>query len=204
MSNARTLADFKPGTLGALATKSAVAGADITDLSVNTADLADASVTPAKQSQPLTRGTAQATTSGTAVDFTGIPSWVKRITVMLNGVSLSGTSSFVALQLGAGSVVTTGYSASSTNMSGTVTSTTFTQGFGINGGAAANAYNGHFICTNVTGNVWVVTGMFQTSGAVNAWTSVGSITLSGTLDRVRLASTSTDTFDAGSVNILYE
>ena len=40
----------------------------------------------------LQRGTAVASTSGTSVDFTSIPSWVKRITVMFNGVSTSGTS----------------------------------------------------------------------------------------------------------------
>ena len=51
---------------------------------------------------------------------------------------------------------------------------------------------------------WVVTGLFQTAAASNTWTLAGTITLSGTLDRVRLASTGTDTFDAGSVNILYE
>ena len=37
---------------------------------------ADGSITPAKLSQPLTLATAVATTSGTAVDFTSIPSWV--------------------------------------------------------------------------------------------------------------------------------
>ena len=57
----------------------------------------------------LQSSTAQATTSGTSITFTGIPSWVKRITVMFNGVSTSGTSP-VQIQLGAGSVTTTGYS----------------------------------------------------------------------------------------------
>ena len=40
----------------------------------------------------ITAGTAVASTSGTSIDFTGIPSWVKRITVMFNGVSTNGTS----------------------------------------------------------------------------------------------------------------
>ena len=47
----------------------------------------------------ISRGTTVASTSGTSIDFTGIPSFVKRITVMLNQVSLSGTSN-VCIQLG--------------------------------------------------------------------------------------------------------
>lgn len=76
--------------------------------SVTTIKIADANVTPAKLSQPLTQGTSQASTSGTAIDFTGIPSWVKRITVMFSGVSTNGTS-VPQIQVGAGSVTTSGY-----------------------------------------------------------------------------------------------
>ena len=57
---------------------------------------------------PIVSGTAVASTSGTSIDFTGIPSWVKRITVMLNGVSTSGTS-IVQVQIGSGSPTTSGY-----------------------------------------------------------------------------------------------
>jgi len=53
----------------------------------------------------LQRGTA-VSASGTSVDFTSIPSWVRRITVMLSGVSLSGTSNYV-FQIGAGSIANT-------------------------------------------------------------------------------------------------
>ena len=55
----------------------------------------------------LQTGTAVASTSGTSNDFTSIPSWVKRITVMFNGVSTNGTSP-VQLQIGAGSVTAQG------------------------------------------------------------------------------------------------
>jgi hypothetical protein len=59
----------------------------------------------------ITSGTAVASTSGTSIDFTSIPSWVKRITVMLNGVSTSGTS-IPLIQLGdSGGIENTGYSA---------------------------------------------------------------------------------------------
>ena len=57
----------------------------------------------------ITSGTAVASTSGTSIDFTGIPSWAKRITVMFNGVSTNGTSQQL-IQIGSGSVNATGYS----------------------------------------------------------------------------------------------
>jgi hypothetical protein len=47
----------------------------------------------------ITSGTAVASTSGTSIDFTSIPLWVKRITVMFAGVSTNGTSPFL-VQLG--------------------------------------------------------------------------------------------------------
>ena len=90
------------------------------DASINTEDL-NAGTASAGQSlvanaasgamswgSSIVSGTAQNSTSGTAIDFTGIPSWVKRITVMFNGVSTNGTSNLL-LQIGAGSVTTSGY-----------------------------------------------------------------------------------------------
>lgn len=157
---------------------------------------------------PLILGTAVASTSGTSIDFTGIPSWVKRITVMLNGVSTNGSSN-VQIQIGAGSITTTGYLcysayAGSTNASA---GTGFTTGFGINLGTAANLYSGHFVFTNISGNAWV--GSFvvgdNSSGIYYVATGGGSITLGGALDRVRITTVNgTDAFDAGNVNILYE
>ena len=75
-----------------LSLDSAVNTAQIVDLAVTNAKIANSSITPSKLAQPFTAGTFVATTSGTFVDFTGIPSWVKRITVMFNGFSTSGTS----------------------------------------------------------------------------------------------------------------
>jgi hypothetical protein len=151
----------------------------------------------------ITSGTAQATTSGTAVDFTGIPSWVKRITVMLNGVSTNGIS-VKQLQLGAGSIATTGYNGIGSAISATVVTTNLSSGFPVYSALAADVVSGLFILTNISGNAWVV----SSSGKTNASSSFvggGDVTLSGTLDRIRLTTVNgTDTFDAGSVNILYE
>ena len=159
---------------------------------------------------PLVSGTAQATTSGTFKDFTGIPSWVKRITVMHRGVSGSGTSAFL-VQIGTGGTPTTsGYiggissvSITTANVTGGASATT---GFTLNTAVAAAAYNGSLIITNVSSNDWVA---FGTSSAGSTGTylnqTVGGVTLSGTLDLVRFTTVNgTDTFDAGTVNILYE
>lgn len=155
---------------------------------------------------PLIAGTAVASTSGTSIDFTSIPSWVKRITVMFNGVSLSGTSAFL-IQIGAGSVITTGYSGGGMRVGGsTVSAASFTTGFSFNNTTAAATYGGNIIITNVSGNIWAASGVLGTSGGVeSAAMTGGSISLGGTLDRVRITTVNgTDTFDAGSINILYE
>lgn len=156
----------------------------------------------------LVSGTAVASTSGTSIDFTGIPSWVRRITVMLNGVSTNGASQ-VQVQLGSGSVQTTGYSTSGAQVSnGAATvANLLNTGFGFAGGnnGASSVRTGVFIFTLVSGSVWMgsVNGAFVDGAAtVNGG---GAVTLSGTLDRVRITTVNgTDTFDAGSINIMYE
>ena len=177
---------------------------------VVTAMILDANVTPAKLSQPYTLATAQASTSGTSIDFTGIPSWAKRITVMLNGVSTDGTS-IVQIQLGATSFSTSGYK--STASYGTASGVQYasaTSGFivGPSGeGAIGTARSGAYTFVLIGSNVWVGSGTIGDSVTVGATTSCAgnSPTLSGTLDRVRITTVNgTDTFDAGEINISYE
>ena len=169
---------------------------------VGTATLAAAAVTPVKQSQPLTLGTAIATTSGTSHDFTGIPSWVKRITVICDGVSTNGIS-IPQIQIGSGSIDAASYlgSAFTANTNNTANSTGF-----LLGGTSAAVYarHGHVVLTLIGSNKW---GCSVTLGDTNTAVHVGggSKTLSGTLDRIRLTTVNgTDTFDAGSINIMYE
>lgn len=155
------------------------------------------------QMQRLVQATAQNSTSGTSVDFTGIPAWVKRITVMFNGVSLSATADLL-IQIGAGSVTTTGYSGASVD-GPTLTATAYTTGFGIRVGAAAATMFGTLVISNLTGNTWVASGTLARGSSAVFASSAGGISLGGTLDRVRITSSNgTDTFDAGSINILYE
>lgn len=160
-------------------------------------------------SKNLTSGTLTATTSGTSVDFTSIPTGTKRLIIMLNGVSSSGTSN-VILQIGpSGGVETSGYSGdialanaaaiANTNLSSGVTLNTST--------AAASVIQGQIIFSLIdpATNTWVFSGMVAGSNNNYIGMVAGSKALAGALSRARLTTAGgTDTFDAGSMNILYE
>ena len=158
-------------------------------------------------SSVITAGTAVASTSGTSIDFTSIPSWVKRITVMFNGVSTNGTSSFL-IQLGdSGGVETSGYLGMGYYISTGGSNLSSTAGFFINTFAQTTTVYGQMIISLVdaTTNTWVEQGNFAAPAAVVSLFSSGGKSLSATLDRVRITTVNgTDTFDAGSINILYE
>ena len=151
----------------------------------------------------LVSGTAVASTSGTSIDFTGIPAGVRRITVMLNEVSTSGTSDFL-IQLGdSGGIETTGYLSTSSRFATGVTTTANTNGFGL-ASVATDVKAGHIVLTNISGNIWIASGTVKR--ATDSFAVVaGSKTLSDVLNQVRITNANgTDTFDAGSINILYE
>jgi len=153
----------------------------------------------------ITSGTTVASTSGTSIDFTGIPATVKRLTVILNGVSTNGTNYYL-LQIGSGSVQTTGYTSLTTLSLSTAVATTSTAGMITFSDNAAYAKYGSFVFTSLGSNIWVMTGIaINTATTAFGTYSAGQVTLSGALDRVRITTVGgTDTFDAGSINILYE
>lgn len=145
-------------------------------------------------------------TSGTNIDFTGIPSWVESITVMFSGVSTNGTNA-ILFQLGTSSGLTTsGYVGGGARFgTNAVAGTSFTAGFGLNIAAATDTYNGAIVITNITGNTWVAQGNFGTGTTSIAFTTAGSIALAAVLDRVRITTVNgTDAFDAGIINVMYE
>lgn len=158
-------------------------------------------------SSNIVSGTAVASTSGTSITFTSIPSWVKRITVMLNGVSTNGTSN-PQIQLGSGSATTTGYVGYNARQGATSNNyVAYSSGFILDGSnIASTTLTGHLMLTLLSGNTWIGSGITTNTSNVNeGCTTTGSIALSGTLDRVILTTVNgTDTFDAGSINILYE
>jgi hypothetical protein len=152
----------------------------------------------------ITSGTAQNTTSGTNIDFTSIPSWTKRVTVMFNGVSTNGTSN-VQVQIGdSGGIETTGYNGFTWNNSagGAALSST---GFNISSANASAVLYGTYVFTALGSNLWCVVATFTATATNIAAITTGSKTLSDTLDRIRITTVNgTDAFDAGSINIIYE
>jgi len=151
-----------------------------------------------------TSGTA-VTASGTSVDFTGIPSTAKRITVMFQGVSTSGTSHQL-IQLGAGSVTNTGYTSTGmfTNSGSSTAGASSTAGMLMYVNSATDTRSGTLILNLVSGNIWVSNHCVKISTTGSVFGG-GDITLSGTLDRVRITTVNgTDTFDAGTINIMWE
>lgn len=157
------------------------------------------------QGGAITSGTAVASTSGTSIDFTSIPSWVKRVTVMLRGVSTNG-SSLLITQIGAGSIQTSGYTGSTWYAN--VTNTSNSTGITITAGNAAAKEWDAVVTANLFNSatgLWVFSVVAGENPVSSGGVGAGSKTLSGTLDRVRITTVNgTDTFDAGSVNILYE
>ena len=156
----------------------------------------------------IQRGTEQATTSGTAIDFTGIPAGVRRITVMFDGVSFNGSDS-ASIQLGdSGGIETTGYvgnvSIVAGSSAGLITSLTSAAGIIYPSTAAADNCSGVIQIVNQSGNKWLIAGQTTRSGLAQIHQTVSTKTLSDVLDRIRFKVDGANSFDAGSINILWE
>ena len=165
--------------------------------------------TPTMGASVITSGTTVATTSGTSIDFTGIPSWVKRITMIFNGVSTSGTS-LAMIQLGdAGGIETTDYVVTSTMLFSQVYPGNYTTGFVMKSDSVSGTVMGGYMTLNLMTSstfTWSGGGVFAVPNpTAYQCITAGTKSLSATLDRVRLTTVGgSDTFDLGSVNILYE
>lgn len=174
---------------------------------VPTANIANGAVTPVKLSQPYTLATSVPSTSGLAIDFTPIPSWVRRITVMFQAVSTSGTSR-KQVQFGtSGGFISSGYSGGfGTTAFNTVAGSNSTTGIALGASnVAADSISGMMVIALCNTNAWVASFVGGSSSGNFMNYSGGSITLSGALDRIRVTTENgSDTFDAGTINISYE
>ena len=188
-----------------------VVGTDTTQTLTNktlTSPTITGAVMSSMASSVITSATAQASTSGTSIDFTGIPSWVKNITVMFSGVSTNGAS-IVQIQLGdSGGFETSNY-LGACGRTGTGTGgVNNSSGFFIDHeGVASGVRHGSIIISllNSATNTWAASGVIGRSDSANVYMQGGSKALSDTLTQVRITSVNgTDTFDAGTINILYE
>ena len=146
----------------------------------------------------------QPTTSGTAIDFTSIPSWAKRITVQLAGVSTAG-SGYVGVRLGTGLIptyVTSGYLGCAWQGPNF---TNFTDLMAVSSqGLNIDIRHGTLVLTRVTGNTWVSSSVVAVSNAASVGGGAFTVALGDVLTAVRLTTHNGDTFDAGSVSILIE
>jgi hypothetical protein len=182
-----------------------------TKLTVNSSGVTIPTLTTTTVTGTIVQGTAVASTSGTSIDFTSIPSWVKKITVMFSGVSTSGTSIPLIQLADAGGVEATGYlgGAGIYEDGPTVITTAQTTGFGINAShSAAYVIHGSATISSFGSNQWIYSSSMANSSATNpgaCFTGGGSKTLTDTLTQIRITTVNgTDTFDAGSINIQYE
>lgn len=161
----------------------------------------------AKLTSNVLSGVAQATTSGTAIDFTGIPPWVKRITLMFNDVSTNGTFSWL-IQIGtAAGLQTSGYNSSSTFTGASTGGISSGSGFIQYYDNAARTITGAITLAllDSSNGTWIASGVTIPTDVANlSFQNAGKKILSGVLDRVRLTTAGSDTFDNGSINILYE
>jgi hypothetical protein len=151
----------------------------------------------------------QATTSGTSIDFTGIPAWVTKIWIMFNGVSTSGTSPIIVQTGPGGGVETSGYLGSALNITSvSTTAQLYTAGFGVEAGCAAtNFRQGTALLTleNAAAFAWTFTSMVSLSDAAHVKIGTGIKPNATALSRVRITTANgSDTFDAGGISIAYE
>ena len=193
-----TSADVQDGSL---------TGADVQDASLTGADVQDGSLGRADVGESMIRlGTQQATTSGTFKEFSGIPSWARRVNLHLWFVSTNGAAN-ILVQLGtSGAPTTSGYTGHSVfSWASGVVPVSSAAGIPIFNNAAAYSHFGQLTFTNVGGNSWVASGQFVTGGTQGAIASGGFVELAGVLNYLRIVTANgTDAFDAGAINITWE
>lgn len=145
------------------------------------------------------------TASGTAVDFTGIPSWARKVTVLFDGISTNGTSS-IQCQLGdAGGIENSGYTVTSSYIAGTITTADYTTGVILPFASTAIASSGKIEFAFLSANKYIITGQARRGDVAVTANIAGSKTLSDTLTQLRITTVNgTDVFDAGTVNITWE
>lgn len=146
------------------------------------------------------------TTSGTTHDYTSVPSWVKKITIIFDGVSTDGNEEIIVQVGDSGGFHTSSYTGSASQLSSVVTSATETGGFALSkDSVSTGSYSGIATICKLTsaGTIWVWASITQFGNSIDL--GVGRVTLDTILTQIRLTSTGTpDTFDAGTFNVLYE
>jgi hypothetical protein len=152
----------------------------------------------------------QPSTSGTAIDFTGIPAGTRRITVMLVDVVRSGTSNII-VQIGdSGGIEISGYNNATSILinAAPVGLTNSAAGWVVASvGSAAAVISGCLTLQleETSGVRWVGSGTLVRTDVATVLNLAGQKSLTAVLDRVRITmANGTDTFTGGVINISYE
>jgi hypothetical protein len=202
ITGVNTIACDGTGTITGLA----VGG--LPDNCVTNADIAFSTITPTKLAQPMTL-VAQQNANGSAVDFTGIPSWVKRITVLLNQVSTTDVSVPLVRIAASTGFVNSGYTSGGTFLPAGAAAVYYSsvEGFVIPAASASAVHTGIIQICNVSTsfNSWAYSYSGVNTGQSASSVAGGIKALNGVLDRVRITTTNgIDLFDNGSISIMYE
>ena len=151
--------------------------------------------------------TVQATTTGTSVTFNSIPNWVRRVTVMFNGVSTDNTSPLLVKLGTGGGIASTGYASTGARLAAAGTTVdSSTAGFLINSTSAADAVSGTLVISAVDpANYIYAADHTVKDGTTAVMTGAGNVTLGNLMTQLSITTvTGTSNFDAGSINVLYE
>ena len=176
----------------------------IADLAVTNEKIANSTIEKSKLAQGLRLSSVQTPISVAFVDFTSIPSWVTRVTILFDKISLSAGAD-ILVQLGdAGGLETTNYASASSGGSASVSTSSSTSGFIVLSGSSACVQSGSMVIANITGNTWVSSHSTSRTDTSAFRSGGGTKTLSDVLTQIRITTTSTDNFDAGSINIMLE
>jgi hypothetical protein len=143
------------------------------------------------------------TASGTAVDFTGLPTGLKQIQIIINGISTDGTEELL-LQIGDSTAIeTTGYVGVVSDGDTAFSSTT---GWLLaHTGIENNNWNGIVHLLNLDSNNWLISATLARKGTDELNMAGGRKTITGgELARIRITSTGTpDDFDGGGINLQF-
>ena len=152
-------------------------------------------------------GTAVSTTSGTTADFTGIPSGVNEVTVILDDIT-SSSAQWYQLQLGDSvGIETSGYAYSYNTFSGSAiggqqsSSNSYFQF--LNAVAAGDSTSGIITLKHMGSNRWIMSSNVGShDGGYHTAIGTGTKTISAELTQIRLK-TGTGNFTGGSFNVIY-
>lgn len=204
------------GTVYSTVTNSAFGGGATTvtllndsgSLDVGLSQVSFGLISASNTSAPMIRPTLMSAVaaSGVSLDFLAIPAWVRKITLSFYDVSNTGGGAIIAQLGSSGGVEITGYASLGVVLTSApaMLPTSFTNGFGFPNLSSSNSLSGNLVLTNFGGGgSWSASGMVCAPSNSSAQLCAGAKTLSGTLDRVRVANAS-GTFDGGSIGLMYE